>query len=95
MIFSKKKLKEFLPEKEIKDINDLKEIFNTGDYSFQIERKKDEVSVNMSRELKIGDFIEIIVNMIMAAPEYSRADLMTVVSYAVQMLQKKEDRILN
>ena len=33
--------------------------------------------------------------MMMAAPEYARADLMTVVSYVIQMLQKKENRILN
>ena len=43
----------------------------------------------------IGDFIEIIVTMVMAAPEHTRADLLTVVTHVVNVLQKSNNRILH
>lgn len=91
MLSKKKKIIEDLLSDS--DILDIKEIFNTGDYLFRVEREGEIVNVTSSRELMVGDFIEIIVNIIMAVPEYSRADIIAVATHVVKVLQNKNNRV--
>jgi len=76
--------------------DNIRQALDTGDYKFLIERSGEDLYVNSSRDLSIGDFTEIMVNILMLSPKHLREDLLALVIYVTEMLQSDQDnRTLN
>jgi len=77
-------------------IEDIRDSLSTGDYKFTVERLENVIEVKTSRDLSIGDFTEIIVNILMLTPPAIREDLLALSIYMVALLQEDQDsRVLN
>ena len=77
-------------------VEDIRNSLDTGDYKFTVERIGELTEVKTSRELSIGDFTEVIVNILMLTPPQIREDLIALSIYMTALLQEDQDtRILN
>ncbi len=77
-------------------VDDLRQSLDTGDYKFSVERTGEDLLVKSSRDLSVGDYTEIMVNILMMTPHMLREDLIALVIYVSETLQQEQDsRILN
>jgi poly-gamma-glutamate capsule biosynthesis protein CapA/YwtB (metallophosphatase superfamily) len=77
-------------------IDNIRQSLDTGDYKFSIERIGDLTEVKTSRDLSIGDFTEVMVNILMLTPPEIREDLIALSIYMTALLQEDLDsRVLN